>query len=212
MAVLAFRGTEVSDPRDVIADIDAKFYQDDKGAKIHNGFFQAFHQVAGDVSAALTEVISDALYVTGHSLGGALALIATRSINTDNLAACYTFGSPRVGNEDFDEIIKAPIYRVVNAFDIVPFSPPALLFDILEICPWVWARQLTRTFHGYVHHGDVRYISLPKEDGTVRLSTSCNDFARLNGLWFNKKECVKYHEMELYCEHLARWALMRNEQ
>ena len=150
--------------------------------------------------------------MTGHSLGGALALLATRSINTDNLAACYTFGSPRVGNQEFDEVLKAPVYRVVNAFDLVPFSPPSFIFDVLEVCPWGWAKSLAKTYRGYVHHGDVRYISLPAAEGKIRITTTTNDFARLQGLWFNKKECVQYHAIDLYCEHLAQWALARNEK
>ena len=54
------------------------------------------------------------LYVTGHSLGGALAQRATAALDRDTLAACYTFGSPRVATLAFDRLDKAPHYRVVN--------------------------------------------------------------------------------------------------
>ena len=53
-------------------------------------------------------------YITGHSLGGALAQIASAALSRDNLAACYTFGSPRVGTAGFDEQVKCPHYRVIN--------------------------------------------------------------------------------------------------
>ena len=56
---------------------------------------------------------------------GALAIIAAKRLERDTLAACYTFGSPRVGNLEFAEEIRAPIYRVVDAADGVPRVPPS---------------------------------------------------------------------------------------
>ena len=129
LLVLAFRGTEKEDPRDIVTDLDAKFYKDDKGVKIHNGFYRAFQGVKDLIGNDLKDYGDHSLYITGHSLGGALALIATKMFNSDNLAACYTFGSPKVGNEEFDDDIKPPIYRIVNAYDLVPASPPTYLFD-----------------------------------------------------------------------------------
>ena len=62
-------------------------------------------------------------YITGHSLGGALAQIASAALIRDNLATCYTFGSPRVGTAGFDEQVKCPHYRVINNWDLVPGLP-----------------------------------------------------------------------------------------
>ena len=62
-------------------------------------------------------------YITGHSLGGALAQIASAALNRDNLAACYTFGSPPVGTAGLDEQVKCPHYRVINNWDLVPGLP-----------------------------------------------------------------------------------------
>jgi hypothetical protein len=84
------------------------------------------------------------LYITGHSLGGALAQIASAVLERDNLAACYTFGSPRVGTERFDREVKCPHYRLVNDWDIVPGVPP----------PWLW---------GYHHTGDPRLLQPSKK-------------------------------------------------
>src|SRR3989339_1647861 len=122
--VLAFRGTQKEDPRDIVTDLKANFYQDAKGVKIHDGFYRAFNCVEDAIKNAVNNLKDYSLYITGHSLGGALALIATRALNSDNLAACYTFGSPKVGNSEFGDSIKAPIYRVVNDLDPVPFLPP----------------------------------------------------------------------------------------
>ena len=95
--VLAFRGTEVDDLRDVISDLNARFYKDKDGIKIHDGFYRAFQYVRPAIDQAIDPFRAYSFYVTGHSLGGALALIAARIFNSDNLAACYTYGSPQVG-------------------------------------------------------------------------------------------------------------------
>ena len=39
------------------------------------------------------------------------------------LAACYTFGAPRVGNKGFSSSLQTPVYRVVNPLDTVPLVP-----------------------------------------------------------------------------------------
>ena len=70
------------------------------------------------------------VYLTGHSLGGALAMMATAELSNheddklrDSIAACYTFGSPKVGNRSFDQFVKVPLYRVTNGIDLVPAVP-----------------------------------------------------------------------------------------
>lgn len=209
MVVLAFRGTEKEDPRDIITDLDARFYKDEKGVKMHDGFYRAFKCVEQNIYSEVEKIKECSLYVTGHSLGGALALIATRALNSDNLAACYTFGSPKVGNEEFGDDIKPPIYRIVNAFDIVPFSPPTFIFEILNLFPWKWSKSLVKTFHGYTHHGDVRFLSYCDKPEEVEVIANYNEFLRLAGLWTHRKESVKHHAIDAYCEKLAQWALRR---
>ena len=56
----------------------------------------------------------------------------------DWIAACYTFGSPRVGNNQYDRDFKSPIYRIVNTTDVVTVVPLMVM--------------------GYVHIGDVRFL------------------------------------------------------
>lgn len=210
MAVLAFRGTQKEDPRDIITDLQARFYQDKNGVKIHDGFNRAFQCVEKDIKETVDKLANHSLYVTGHSLGGALALIATRVLNSDNLAACYTFGSPKVGNEEFDDDIKPPIYRVVNACDSVPISPPTYLFEILSILPWEKVRHFAANFLGYDHHGDMRYLSSCEADFKgLKLISNYNDFFRLAGIWTHRKDSVKDHSIDIYRDKLAQWAMKR---
>ena len=118
IAVLAFRGTEASSWNDVKTDLNIRFYKGKDGIKLHTGFCEAYNQVSHQVETAVNELpTAYSLYITGHSLGDALAIIATKELERDSVAACYTFCSPRVGNEEFGEEIRVPIYRIVNAAD-----------------------------------------------------------------------------------------------
>nr|WP_231372065.1 MULTISPECIES: lipase family protein [unclassified Thioalkalivibrio] len=79
----------------------------------------------------------DRLVVTGHSLGGALAQLAAFYLHRDlfgdggQLAAVYTFGSPRVfGAEQARHLERAspyPHFRIVNGADLVPRVPPVVI-------------------------------------------------------------------------------------
>ena len=86
-------------------------------------------KVEKQLRALLEKTGEKPIYLTGHSLGGALALVASAALGGsssfgDRIAAVYTFGAPRVGKSNFSEIVKAPHYRVINSGDIVPLVPP----------------------------------------------------------------------------------------
>jgi hypothetical protein len=77
-----------------------------------------------------------ALYIAGHSLGGAMAALASAYIwknpafsgVRDNLLGCYTYGAPMVAAphlaDALDSEIKHRVYRHVYASDVVPQLPP----------------------------------------------------------------------------------------
>ncbi|MDB5423964.1 MAG: lipase family protein [Phenylobacterium sp.] len=141
-AVLAFRGT--NEPADWKVNFNSGLVPLDPkrpAVKVHAGFLEAFRVVEDDIRRDIDAHVPPTLglYITGHSLGGALAQIASAAYARDNLAACYTYGSPRVGAGDFDLQVKCPLYRVVNAWDLVPGVPPPLWF-------------------GYQHAGDPRTL------------------------------------------------------
>ncbi|KAI8090274.1 lipase [Gilbertella persicaria] len=134
---LVFRGT--NSIRSAIADLKFDFvnYPNVKGAKVHRGFLQSYNEVV----AAYFPVIQDQLtafpnykiIVTGHSLGGAQALLAGMDLyqrdsrfSPKNLHI-FTAGCPRVGNPDFAYYVDStsiPFSRSVNERDIVPHVPP----------------------------------------------------------------------------------------
>ena len=70
------------------------------------------------------------IWVTGHSLGGALAILAAydilKNVNLGPVPQLYTFAGPRTGAIDFDAAFTAAIpvcNRVVNFMDVVPQVP-----------------------------------------------------------------------------------------
>ena len=142
IAVLAFRGTEPS-LKDIKADIKARLAsvdssgtilpQNHAGAsiRIHSGYLNQFNSLREDLKTSLAklEVEKLQLFITGHSLGGALAITAVKFLASDITGACYTFGSPPVGTKNFEWDIKTPIYRIINHVDIVPRLPnPTMVF------------------------------------------------------------------------------------
>jgi len=83
------------------------------------------------------------LYVTGHSLGGAMALLAAYRLLSDaaygdfrdTLQGLYTFGQPMVGNPAFARLCRDQerfpffanaYFRCVYERDVVPHLPPLL--------------------------------------------------------------------------------------
>ncbi len=169
--MLAFRGTEADSWKDVQTDLKFRFYKGEHGVKIHRGFRDAYKKVGVQLKSTVDrETEGYTLYITGHSLGGALAIIASKELERDSLAACYTFGSPRVGNEELGEEIRAPIYRIVNAADGVPRVPPSwtsrcVAFLVSFVRPG-WGDAIERNFCGYMHQGDMRYLTACDNDVT----------------------------------------------
>lgn len=86
------------------------------------------------IKAGLTENNSAQVYVTGHSLGGALATLATLHIKEINHfqkpPILYAFANPRAGGLEFSEQFAGlQCFRIANSEDIVPTLPlPSIRF------------------------------------------------------------------------------------
>ncbi|MGW4569107.1 lipase family protein [Streptomyces sp. NPDC004561] len=139
MIVTAFRGTEPARIRDWLSDSDTPPWPGPGGnGYVHHGFAEALESVYPAVSAALAELRTDgqSVYFTGHSLGGALAMLAGARLYLEDphLAAdgVYTFGRPRTCDrllaEAFHKGFGGRMYRFVNNNDIVTQLPPEPAF------------------------------------------------------------------------------------
>jgi triacylglycerol lipase len=134
--VLSFRGTEVSEPSDVLADLKAGKNIEPIGGKIHVGFKGEINKLWPTIEKAVANI--DSLYVTGHSLGAAMATIAAGRMQSKVLAL-VTFGSPKVGNKEYVNCLTVTHYRVQNNCDSVTKVPFSLM--------------------GFAHHGTHKYLN-----------------------------------------------------
>lgn len=139
--VLAFRGTEPDELSDVLADLNAFPSKGVSGGWVHLGFQGEVDKVWDEIKAHKeSHTDSCFFYITGHSLGGAMATLAASRFNLiDKVDCLFTYGSPRVGTRSFVKSCKFLHYRHKNNNDIVTTVPLFLM--------------------GYKHHGILRYIN-----------------------------------------------------
>jgi hypothetical protein len=102
------------------------------GVEVHDGFWTALDSVYKGLAAEIGRqggFKPKKVFVTGHSLGGALATLCALRLQKDGhgSAAVYTYGSPRVGNDKFQAAFRLQHHRWVNDNDLVTAVPPDLL-------------------------------------------------------------------------------------
>lgn len=241
MAILAFRGTELN-LKDIKADTKSRLVSIEKGGnkkEIHNGYLDQFNSLRVAIEAELKKpgLKDRQLFITGHSLGGALAITAVKILANDITGACYTFGSPPVGTKTFDYDIKTPIYRVINHVDIVPRLPnPTMIFAIrlfalavgVALSPFAklvsrieesaWYKKVTEVLvdaQKYRQSGYGSYLVGEGDQARLRLNVSGFDKIR----WWVKQfanifqgdfKLLTDHSIETYSRKLASWAERRS--
>jgi triacylglycerol lipase len=106
----------------------------DVPGKVHTGFYDATSAIIADVAAAvksLNPASTKPVYVTGHSLGGAMASIGAWIMQAQpydiRVAQVVTFASPKPGDGAFQAAYQKVFnqIRYENYDDIVPLLPPA---------------------------------------------------------------------------------------
>ncbi len=125
MAIVAFRGT-VS-VGNFLTDAEAALVRHGLfPGLVHYGFVRAVDAVYPAVRSLLSSFPRDwRIWVTGHSLGGAMASLVSHRLSADGypVRAVYTYGSPRAGDRKFCEAYQLPNFRFVNDNDLVPHLP-----------------------------------------------------------------------------------------
>lgn len=122
LTFVAFRGT--AGFRDIVTDLMTWRVGWTPGGRVHAGFAGALRKTWQPLLQSLTHH-SGRLVFTGHSLGAALATLAATLLPP---AAVYAFGSPRVGNRAFAELLRdVEIHRVIGCADLVCRVPPSWL-------------------------------------------------------------------------------------
>lgn len=134
--VIGFRGSEETGLWDWITDL--KFIQQvypygekkDSQIRVHNGFISAYKSVREAIHTQVKQTKHPRVICTGHSLGGALATLCALDVQynfPDKQVSCYSYGSPKVGNDYFAKSYNERVphtYRFVNSADTVPELPP----------------------------------------------------------------------------------------
>lgn len=101
------------------------------GVEVHRGFYGIYLAVRQQLLTWYSEHVVKVLFLTGHSLGGALSTIC--AYDFADLDACstnihYGFGAPRSGNVKYSEVFNSRVpqsIRVGNTEDIITAMPPA---------------------------------------------------------------------------------------
>jgi triacylglycerol lipase len=190
--VLAFRGSESA--ADWRVNLDARMIRVPWApGRVHRGFAGALDDVWPRVARRLRALRDPPdedspprpLWLTGHSLGGALASLAAARLEHEGTPAAglATFGQPRVGDWDFVQGLRTPWLRVVHGVDAAAGLPVG-----------------TRPFP-YVHGGD--FVWLHASDGLDRQAEAwarCLD--RLRAVAVEGLSEVGDHAIERYCDRL----------
>ncbi len=126
--IIAFRGT--ANVRDWLTDAEAhRVMVSDGVGHVHAGFKNAWASIAAQVLAAIPATNISKVFITGHSLGGALAVLCARSfaLNKMPFERLVTFGQPRVfdapGASLCDKLFGDRHIRYTNASDLIPWIP-----------------------------------------------------------------------------------------
>jgi hypothetical protein len=113
------------------------------GCKTHSGIGKAYDELEQPMFRAFEELGCETVGVTGHSLGGAVASLASFRIRTESnlhVFPVYLLGAPRIGNPAWvhaytraahEQGVFPPAWRVVHWKDPVP-----RLFPHEETCKY----------------------------------------------------------------------------
>lgn len=141
---VSFRGTTISFA-DIKSDVDIRRvrYPIGQSIKLHRGFFDAVNECFNEVMEKILFLQNNnslPIYITGHSLGGAMAAIFYAHLRElgfnyskhyehggwiRKLNSCYTFGMPRYGNKNAMDQLPDP-YHIFNELDAIPTFPPRI--------------------------------------------------------------------------------------
>eukprot|EP00563_Minutocellus_polymorphus_P020513 CAMPEP_0197719500 /NCGR_PEP_ID=MMETSP1434-20131217/3225_1 /TAXON_ID=265543 /ORGANISM="Minutocellus polymorphus, Strain CCMP3303" /LENGTH=389 /DNA_ID=CAMNT_0043304253 /DNA_START=210 /DNA_END=1379 /DNA_ORIENTATION=+ len=169
VAIVSFRGTELTNIVNWLTDATTSTIEAfPKGIKVHAGFLRNFEAIWPEILKALMwQSDKDkeegncgkggelkALYIAGHSLGGAMTMLAAMSMYFakegersttgthaylwSKLRGVYTYGQPMVLDPSYDvdapiDEISPYIFRHVYQKDIVPHLPPKSTGDFVHI-------------------------------------------------------------------------------
>jgi predicted lipase len=146
---VSIRGT--ANKKNIFQDADLHMVDDTElGIAVHKGFYDDTIEVYAEIKPFLKKDYRTS--ITGHSLGGAIAVILALKLEKDgyDIDKVVTFGQPKFTNAAGVKVYEnLPLHRVVHHLDIVPMLPPG---------SWVSTSK-----HSYEHLGPETIVN---NDGT----------------------------------------------
>lgn len=149
-AVLAFRGSDpVTLPSWITDAVVRLVARDEYAGRVHLGFSSVLRRTWDRIEQMLERAADKPLFLTGHSMGGALAVLAACRLAKMGRppVAVYTYGAPRVGDPVFCAGYSIPTYRIVNRLDLVPEIPIASLRRMLPSKPRFTNERILARLH-----------------------------------------------------------------
>jgi hypothetical protein len=163
-AVIAFEGTNgLDDIGDWFANIDTSRGSIAEGV-VHGGFLDHYNRVADQVLKVLDNHAVSHVWVTGHSLGGAMAVLCAVDLErrgTVTVRGVMTFGQPLLLVPACARVVNETLWgrhmRFINEADVVPCVAPGFRGG----GSFVWFQNGTPTYGGPTMR------ALAADDGTI---------------------------------------------
>lgn len=131
--IIVVRGT--ANVENAIVDMDVKLIEDQQtGIRLHQGFLKASKPIFNQLRTELKKEYD--IVTTGHSLGGAVAVILGMQLQSDHfkVSEVVTFGQPKVTNIGGANKFKdLKVLRFVRPKDMVPIVPPVDPLDLQNL-------------------------------------------------------------------------------
>ena len=211
--IIIFRGSEIKGGlrtfrKDwLLTDARCKMMMVDNfnNSYVHTGFWNSYLSVRDTLINTLLayQTTNKKIFITGHSLGGALAILAAADLSQHNMKpfSVYTFANPRTGTTgfaDFYTSLNIPTFRYVNENDLVPMLPPVKAFHRIN-CP-----SPAKDCGKYQHIGTIYNIH---KDGKVfgddaELKVPCKSY---------KLGKIKRHNVFEYCNKIYKSCFPTND-
>lgn len=212
---ILFRGTEYN-PADIKLNLMAldqlSFEEKERRGDVHKGFYIAHVALRNFIQETLEESLKKAphkpIFITGHSLGGAIGHIAMYSLLTSknvgfkgNLKAIYTFGAPRVGNREFAihytqkaKEFGVGVYNLANENDLVP-NVPCVDYAHAGAMIYLSGTEAKKSTKATYKYKDLSQASFFPNPGSCGYSTMIKNV-------FSAKYILHEHKMTTYLEKL----------
>ena len=147
--IVAFKGTDPNEAGDIVTDINflpKKFKptknRGSKDAKVHRGFYKMYKKMSSELFKFMKNNDVKKLYITGHSLGGALSHIFLYDLIVSlgkkmPETVCIAIASPRIGNYyakvDFTSRLRRMPNRKVSYVNLIGGLDPIPRFPMTSI-------------------------------------------------------------------------------